>query len=206
MKEKPPSAHAHEMGMVNDTQRLQFVVRFAHMELDALRPGDWLNLQWELRDFLLPTYDDLGVRGLHTFPVDPPSPEEYSMADFRALQVEAREILAMVVDSRADNKVWRRIPIDHIRIAAPHVLDGQQGQHFLCVQGTTRDMFLLRVLFLVCALDTTVLRRCRECGTIFVRQRHQAYCSRPCVNRVSQRRWRERHPIAVGQGTETDTV
>jgi hypothetical protein len=198
MKPKPLSVPSKEM--VNATQRLQFVVRFVQLDLDTLRPGDWLNLQWELRDFLLPTHQDLGVRGLHTFPVDPPVPEEYSRADFRALQAEARELLAMVIDSRDDARIWRRIPIDHIRIAAPHVLgppDRKQGRHFLCVQGPTRDMFLLRLLFLLCELNTAVLLRCPECNTIFLRKRNQEYCSRTCVNRVSQRRWRERQDAAA---------
>lgn len=180
--------------MVRAADRLRFVVRFAQMDLERLRPGDWLNLQWELRDFLQPLHEDLAPGGLYVCPTDTPLPEEYSREDFRALQAETRDILAMVVASRDDNRVWQRTPIQ-IRIGAPQVpwpADRNPGRHLLVAQGATRDMFLLLLWTLLGKSNTASLLSCPECGTIFFRKRNQEYCSRTCVNRVSQRRWRER--------------
>jgi hypothetical protein len=196
---KKKSTSGTSKGIFNAAQRLQFVVRFAQMDLETLRPGDWLNLQWELRDFLLPTHQDLLPGGLHVFPVDPPYPEDYSRQDFRTLQAETRAILEMVIDTREDNRGWRFTPIQ-IRFAAPQVPqppDGKQGRHLLDAEGTTRDMFLLLLWALLGQSNTAPLLRCPECNTIFLRKRNQEYCSRACVNRVSQRRWRERHETAA---------
>jgi hypothetical protein len=180
---------------VSDAQRLRFAVQFAQMDLDTLRPGDWLNLQWNLRDFLNPIHNDFAPGGLYVSPDDPPAPEAYSREDFRALQVETLNILEMVLDGRKEGVVWK-CPSVQIRFAVAPLLDppaGKEGRHFLMAEGTTRDMFLLRLWTLLGASDTAGLLRCPECGTIFFRRKNQEYCSRACVNRVTQRRWRERH-------------
>jgi hypothetical protein len=65
------------------------------------------------------------------------------------------------------------------------------------MQGATRDLVLLRILMLLGQVNTSGLRCCPECDTVFLRNRNQAYCSRRCVNRVTQRRWRERQDAAA---------
>lgn len=49
--------------MTTARQRFQFVVKFAALDLERFRPGDWLNLAWELRDFLLPTHGSVRPGG-----------------------------------------------------------------------------------------------------------------------------------------------
>jgi hypothetical protein len=155
-------------------------------------------LREDLRDFLLPTHADLQPGGLHTWPTESPQPEEYAPEDFRALQAEVRDLLAVVVASRPTNEIWPYKPIQ-VSGAAPHVSSlpaAQPGRHFVSFQGATRDLFLLRILRLLGQVNTAGLRRCPECDTVFLRNRNQAYCSRTCVNRVTQRRWRERQDAA----------
>src|SRR5215471_1040577 len=86
--------------MSTAAERLQFVIRFAQMDLDALRPGDWLNL----RDDFLTFFGRRGQReplagrgGILTSPLDHPLPEEYSEENFRALQAEVHHILSCLV-------------------------------------------------------------------------------------------------------------
>ena len=206
MKPKPIASPRKEI--TTDMQRLRFLVRFAQIELETLRAGDWLNLQEELRDCLLPLKESFHPGGLYVVPTDPPLPEEYSRADFRKLQGEIREILTMVIDSRADNRIWRRIPI-HVRLAAPQVpwpKDGQRGRHILLAQGTVRDVVLLVLWTLLGKTNTAHLVRCPECETIFFQRTNQDYCSRTCVNRVSQRRWRERQETAATASLVSDVV
>src|SRR5262249_5681598 len=39
------------MSRATSDERLAFIVRFANLDLTALRPGDWMNLQDDLRAF-----------------------------------------------------------------------------------------------------------------------------------------------------------
>jgi hypothetical protein len=175
-------------------QRFQFVVRFARLDLAPLRPGDWLNLQWELRDFLLPTHADLRPGGLHVWPTDGRMPEEYTREDFQALQWELRDLLALIIASRGDNRVWTYKPVQ-FRFAVPHVdalPAAAPGRHFVSVQGSTRDMFFMVVQRLLGETNTAALARCPECDLIFLRRSNQRYCTRACTNRVSHRQWRQR--------------
>src|SRR5262249_34527937 len=131
--------------MKTDAERLQFVIRFAQMDLDTLRPGDWLNLRDDLGAFLTgslygqeyyaddtPTGGDVEVR-----PMDPPYPAEYPEDAFRELQEETLHILqTMVVAPRAGRSVWAPISIQ-AQLATPS-LDGlihATGQHLLIAEG-----------------------------------------------------------------------
>ena len=129
--------------MTTETARFRFVVRFAGLDLDACRPGDLLNLKWDLRDFLSPTHADLKPGGLHTWPSEPPQPEEYSHEDFRALQAEVRDLLARVIASRANPQAWTptwvRIGLMNPHVPAlPQARPGQASGE--CPGGDTRSV------------------------------------------------------------------
>jgi uncharacterized C2H2 Zn-finger protein len=103
--------------------------------------------------------------------------------------------------------VWQFTPVQ-IRLAVAPLLnppEGKEDRHFVIAEGSTRDTFLLRLSLLLGARDAPRLLRCPECGTIFFRRKNQAYCARSCVNRVTQRRWRERQE-AVEAVVEMDTA
>jgi len=67
--------------------------------------------------------------------------------------------------------------------SAPHVR----------VDAPLRMLLLWHLLWLLLAEPPDRIQQCPECETIFYRVKKQAYCSRACANRVTQRRWRERH-------------
>jgi hypothetical protein len=216
MKPKPKGQRQRIVGVVlkrvprrlsSPAQRLQFVVQFAQMDLATLRPGDWLNLRDDLAAFLhgpwygldvtrepLPLDDALLVR-----PTAPPYPDTYPEEAFQQLQAETRTLLYdMVLGTRDRTSAPLRLLPLQVHLGAPS-LDGLvpvSGQHALVAEGSTRDVFLLLVFMLLKQVGSKRIVRCPECGTIFYRHGNQDYCSRPCVNRVSQRLWRHRHDAA----------
>ena len=181
--------------MKTDAERLQFVIRFAQMDLDTLRPGDWLNLRDDLGSFLTGSLygheyyaGDTPIGGdVEVCPMDPPYPLEYPEDAFRELQQETRYILrTMVVDSRAGHSVWDPISLQ-ARLATPS-LDGlipATGQHLLIAEGATRDMFLLLLFVLLARGSTARILHCPDCSTIFYRVGKQLYCSRTCSNQTN---------------------
>jgi hypothetical protein len=89
--------------------RLDFLVRFARMNLDALSPGDWLNVRQEIRAFIAGYWGGFGE------PVRPFPPAAYRMSgkvtsgpdsttcdtrQIRALWVDTQMQLDMVVGNR----------------------------------------------------------------------------------------------------------
>jgi hypothetical protein len=185
--------------MTTDAHRFRFVLRFVALDLERFRAGDWLNLQEDLRDFFLPTHADLRAGGLHTWVTEDPMPDTYPDTLFHALQAETRDLLARVIASRAHPQAWTPTRLC-ISTTNPHVSalpDAHPGRHFWSVQGAVRDLFLLRVSQLLRTVNTAMLTRCPACDTIFLRKRNQTYCTKRCVNRVTQRRHRERQATVV---------
>jgi hypothetical protein len=77
-------------------ERLRFVVRFEQMDLDTLRPGDWLNLLDDFLAFFLAVSSPHRVMPhvwLEGVPSGNPSDELWSRQDFRALQQDVRTLL-----------------------------------------------------------------------------------------------------------------
>jgi hypothetical protein len=200
--------------IVTAAQRLQFVVRFAQMDLDTLRPGDWLNLRDDLRAFFLGSWykHDLGSDSLpplaagdvFVHPTARPFPEEYPEEEFRTLQSETYKILRQAIPLEGEMYgtpppvVPQPVAIDGpISLTVPH-LDGlipAKGRHMLVAEGSTRDMFLLLTFLLLAKESTARIRRCPECDSLFYRAK--TYCSRTCANRVATRKWRERQESAA---------
>jgi hypothetical protein len=200
-----PNTDPHARVLITtEAQRFRFVVRFAALDLTTLRTGDWVNLQEDLRDFLSPTHADLRPGGLHTYPTEGHMPEEYTREDFAALQAETRDMLAMVIASRANPQAFvpKQLSISPTPPHVPALPEPHPGRHFISVQGAVRDLFLFRVHNLLAQVNTAMLTRCPECDTIFLRKSNQVYCSKKCVNRVTQRRFRERE-ATVATATAT---
>ena len=135
-------------------------------------------------------------------------PEAYTPEDFTALQAETRDVLAMVIASRTNRHAWIPKPLQ-ILPTNPHVPalpTPHPGRHFVSVQGAVRDLFLLRVHHLLEQVNTAMLTRCPDCDTIFLRKSNQVYCSKKCVNRVTQRQWRERQAMVVSAAATPDAA
>jgi hypothetical protein len=203
MKPEQKRLHNVTSGLTN-ADRLQFAVRFAEMNLDALRPGDWLNLHEDFLNFLMlksPVWlrdegrvimaDDngtlvatdqpiahLGVSGILEWY---PTPGAFTEEDFRDLQKDVRALLYSFADSQG------------IATAGPEIRASYIFRPYgLVAKGPPHHVFLAELLSLLQQEPRDRLLHCPECNAIFYRIRKQAFCSRVCANRVTTRRFRER--------------
>jgi hypothetical protein len=191
--------------MKTGAERLQFVIRFAQMDLDTLRAGDWLNLREDCMAFLGIEVQGgmLGIQlsrdsgGIIGFPLNSPFPTELSVEDFKGLQADTRRILDEWVGSAQGEQgalegvdIHARYMVTRTRrdVSSPWVSLRQ-------VVGLTREIFLLVLFDLLGHESMDYVRRCPECGAVFYRVGKQQYCSRPCVNRANVRNWRQRDEV-----------
>jgi hypothetical protein len=196
-QEPTPRAFAHR---ISRADRLQFVVRFAQLDLTTLRRGDWLNLREEMEWFLIgiryePGFDfgtdEIPVQAgdLVVHPDDPPTSDAFTPEACAQLQADLRTLLSGlapapgVVPGQTSSLPFH---------GAWSIVEGRPGQPVVVAVGATRDLFLFQVMMLLKDEHPHPIRRCAECGALFYGHGNQDYCSRPCVNRVSQRRWRAR--------------
>jgi hypothetical protein len=182
-----------EFVMLPAEEQLRFVVRFAGLDLNHLRPGDWLNLRDDFQVFL-----DKSTSGIMVRAAKPPFPADYTEDDFRALQQEVRELLTDIVATRGRESYAPSTPVLLRVIVSVVVVEGlfPGRPNALMIEGLTRDVFLWLVTYLLARESIDCIALCPECQTIFYRNRNQLYCTRRCVNRVNQRNWRaeKRHP------------
>lgn len=190
-------------------ERLRFAVWFAAMNLDELRPGDWLNLRDDFSRFFGWWDEQQKEAAGGAFAVPPsyfggvyPLPpalraDELSVDDFKVLQAKTRKVLRSVCMER-DKKIaeYRRgkglssVEKVHIQLASVRWSLGPgfpPGVTHVFANGSSADLFLMIVMLLISQRDTAAIMLCRECGAMFVRVRHQVYCTRRCANRVNQR-------------------
>ena len=175
-------AAVRKRGQQSEAEDLAFAVQFAGMDLDHLRPGDWLNLRDDFSKFL--AFHSVEGPGYRDCPED----------DFRAIQRDLNTLLRDVVTSRDTHRLSPTFVPIHVRISL-FCMPAQgpfpeQTMRQAC--GPMRDLFILRVRDLLLQAPTLEpIRQCPECERIFLRVRKQEYCSRACVNRASVRRWRQ---------------
>jgi hypothetical protein len=185
-------------------ERLEFAIRLAQMDLDRLRPGDWLNLRDDLDAFLgrnlvnwLVSQEDPGaplvaIGDIVGVPTEAPYPEQYTMDDFRVLQQETKRILSRMLDQREGVDVPSSPLLISVRCDLMNFgyVPSLAGRNMLEVSGTTQNTFHMVLYTLLSREPTDRILRCPECQTIFYRVRKQQYCSRPCVHRAAARKWR----------------
>ena len=177
-------------------QRLQWLVNFASVDLQAMRSWDLDILRHELADLLLPLHSSLAPGGLHLWP--DAEPLLYPVVDLQALQDELREELALAL-ARRERPMERAYRELRLRFDAPYAetRHGHPHRHFLSVKGSIRDVVMLLYFHLMASQETAALARCRECERIYLRQPNQRYCGKACANKVGQRAWRERQRQSV---------
>lgn len=171
--------------------RIKFAIYLAKVNLKTQRPGDRLNLLDDLKQFSLSKggslLKDLG--GINATPLKEPLPGDYTENDFLKLQKDLKNLLAGVAKKstgeRAMGAMTRMGPVDLN-------LSDHFGYGAVCVSaiGSTRDMFLLQLLFLFLQEGVENLMTCPECGEVFFREdKRQKYCKRGCSNLASVKRF-----------------
>jgi hypothetical protein len=188
-------------------QRLQWLVQFVEMDLDTLRPWAWSKLREDLAAFLRAPWHHLHREGSHLqmtndqMLVLPTDWDDYPDETLRALHRDARTIIhGMVLASREgtdERPLSVSLSLDLGLDATWDTMGGRARKPTLIAAGAVRDLFLLVTFMLLKEVGTDHILRCPECGRPFYRGKNQRYCSRPCVNRVSQRRYQERHANAT---------
>lgn len=189
------------MGIQTAAERLQFVIRFAQIDLESLRAGDWLNLREDCLAFLGIEVQGgmLGIQiprdsgGIIAMPLNSPLPIEFSVEDFKTLQADTRRILDEWVGP-APGEQGMLSPHDiHAlyTVTRARRRTGASWVSWLQVQGETRDLFLLVLFHLLSQESMDYVRRCPECRTIFYRIGKQQYHSKQCANRANVRKWRQ---------------
>jgi hypothetical protein len=180
--------------------RLRFVADFAQMDLDALRPSGWAKLREDFTEFLaLPgtqavacVETDHGL--LYGSVSEPPHPTYYPEWAFRELQTEIRTLLEALVHDREGTPR----EITAIKTEVSYIVQStgpghdKPGTAVIAILGRMRDVFLSLFFALLAQENMHHLLRCPECGTIFYGKRNQLYCTRACMNRVTQRNFRAR--------------
>jgi hypothetical protein len=188
--------------------RLPFAIRFANLDLEGLRRGDWFNLFDDVTDFVGfrtgRTLEEArrqarGV-GVSPWPVSGNFSAKINQGTIQILQADVRQLLNGLMDlheeldatqrgQRPEREAPPQVPEIHVRYWLYWQRD-QDEDAALFHDGSLRDLFLSTLVFLL-ARDVAHVRRCPECQTIFYRVRKQQYCTRTCTNRANMRDWRQ---------------
>jgi hypothetical protein len=207
-----------DAAMLFSAERLKFAVQFAQLDMDKLRPGDWMNLRDDLEQFIYGSHErrtqaseelaklvkrsphdreliarEVFRRTREIHHLEPPQPHEYPEDAFRTLQEDVRSLVRGLVGSR-DRRGNAILPVTvavHLAIIVVPRIDGEPERRILTPIGPTRDVFLWILSHLLEQGPTDAIRQCLECDTIFYRVRKQQYCSRRCVMRANMRKWRQ---------------
>jgi hypothetical protein len=186
---------------------LQFAVAFAQMDLERLRQGDWLNLREEFEASLGRT-SFIGASGncILAYPTAPtmlwdttraedfPLPQDYTAHDFQKLQTTLLPHL--------QNEAAETTPVGTMyTLAYQWVMHGLNrstpGRRQRIAIGVTAECFLYMLEWLLDQEPPGRILTCPECGTLFYRFKHQAYCSRKCGNRLTVRNFRARQAAGL---------
>jgi hypothetical protein len=187
--------------------RLPFAIRFANLEVEELRRGDWYNLFDDVIDFVGfrtgRTLDEARLQArrvsVSPWPVSGNFSFKMNEDTIRTLHADVRQMLNGIMDMRENFDAQERgqRPEREARPQVPEIhikywlyWRDQDEEATLFHDGSLRDLFLSTLVFLL-ARDIAHLRRCPECQTIFYRVRKQRYCTRTCTNRANMRAFRQ---------------
>jgi hypothetical protein len=192
---------------LGDTSRkvLRWLLRFVYTDLAKLSEGQWLDLQEEFREF---TNHGTSLNPKKVPPWHSSYPEMESRVDERGDWVMWR---SLAEESQKNLRVWLerlmetydlefdpmpiKFRVRSLRYYYPSDVMKETkypeatGLKSIFLNG--HHVFAYHVAQIL-ASHCDRLCRCTECQTIFlVDRRQQVFCSPRCLNRVTQRRWRE---------------
>lgn len=171
--------------MKTTTDRIRFALRFSQMDIDHLRPGDWLNLRHDLGRYFgqeketgpitIGHPNDFG--GVMAIPNE--RVDKYPEESIRELQLQVRNLLLGLAEKRIESNA---IPVS-ILFAIPH-------WGGLVVVGPLKDVFLSVLCFILAQQSVDTIMKCPECEQIFYREaKRQKYCSRRCANLTATKKY-----------------
>jgi hypothetical protein len=175
---------------LTDAQRLRWVLEFIQRDLEVLTPEELAAVGDDLRHATAPWWVQKKRQCT-----------DISAAQVRALQQEIREGVQAVMGESIEFTEWAMINSGHAQPHGGWVLPNAQT-HLLLVRFYHRDhghveyvrestsdqtAILNGVASLICRFGSR-LYTCPVCGTMFLRQYRQTYCTVRCSNKVRNRR------------------
>jgi hypothetical protein len=166
-------------------ERARWVLEFAFLDLNALSPGDWLNLRPELQRFTLPE----GLRW-----VTPSTPSlVISRQNVREIQRWLRGGLLPLV--LVGGHFWAFQPKLFFALVWYH---GRIADFASFEAASLPDAFKARLVQVL--LDPEVrVRACLECRRPFAPRKRQAYCGSRCSQTARTRKFRQAHPTYTSE-------
>jgi hypothetical protein len=168
-------------------KRLDFVVRFANLSLDRLRPSEWPKLRNDMEHFFSSQKGEFAAAPVFTATVVGIDIADYPARDFKTLQGEIRPVLKMLTNASFSG------PLPTSRIEMELGFYGKRSARWIHGDGQLRDCFLMAMFFALTASgNLDKLRQCPapSCSNFFRRNRKQSYCSPRCNARAYMRKYR----------------
>jgi hypothetical protein len=137
--------------------------------------------------------------GVVLYPGHSWTPTNTSEQDIRLIQHDTQRLLTGLVDARdtwvahehTGEQTQYAPPLFSLSLYSQLLAQYPHTEHQRpCFQGQMRHLFHFTLMLLLGQEPPNRILRCPECKKIFYRVRKQRYCSRPCVNRATVRKWR----------------
>ena len=201
----------NELSVFSFDQRIEFLLWFAQIDLDTLRPWGWLKLRDDSQRFLRVdrvSHGDLFIEGVlpehhqSDLIAEGLSLEEYPEEAFRALQIDVKNLLHQLAIGAIDGSVTfsKYVPVS-VNLRLVRVQTGPDNHCVsLGTSGPVRDTFLLMAMLLLTRQPFRPIARCPECGKIFHRRdKRQQFCERRCANLAASKRFQKRKKAKKGR-------
>jgi len=208
MDQEETQKAAERIGETTETA-LQWLLRFAKVDLAKLSEGQWLDLEKEVKFFVVEGPPGLRVRwnvgkkSRRSWRIETsasPSPAFRPTIFWRSYVAKLQKLLREWLDQLMQYHIieFSRMPLtlrfSHPKQFLPRLSDAELPENGGCYVYFDNyvDTFTYNVAHILGA-HSGRLRLCAECKAIFLAdRRQQVFCSSRCLNRVTQRRWREK--------------
>ena len=174
-----------------DRERLAWALQFAQEDLNAWRPGDWLNALEDLRD-LVQGGSDAAASALPLPSANSSDPAEVR-STVSGLQATFRDFLKRLEQHWTKDGKWKELTVPFSGRAL--IVAGSQDRQLQIVYAPTSQDLASAVLFrlgdLLTRVDLSRLQRCRQCRRFFIATKRQLFDTPQCILKARKKRREE---------------
>lgn len=169
-------------------ERLHFAIQFARTDLTLNRPGDWLNIRDDFKEFL--GRGKSGKRALKAVDFGGldahcrENPDELSEAQL----IQAQEAMLNLLSPFAGGSGNYQPP----EIKLKYMVFKLGETSFVAVLGNFQSCVIAILVSLISSTPPPPIKVCPDCGRLFYRVGKQIFCDRQCTNRAMTKRKRSR--------------
>ena len=180
---------------------MAWLVRFAQQPFNSLSLGQFLDLRWEVKAFEeeMPGMDVIAGSYLKdnvqksTIHIGPENGELFSLPSLtymESLQIKIKGWVGDLVSKRNIDYLIPKIHMSLTPLLRKNSLVAASYVRYEFPSSPSETLFLFRAFNLL-ATCLGALRQCSGCQIVFVAtHKNKEFCSRACVNRITQQRWR----------------